>query len=75
MLKPCSISIFLLDGDPHGIRVAQISMSTIQTIAFLRNQLRRVREALPEIERPGVYGLIGADDSEPDQQFACIGEY
>ena len=33
-MKPRSINIFLLDGDPNGIRVAQISMSTIQAIAF-----------------------------------------
>lgn len=73
-MKPRSINIFLLDGDPNGIRVAQISMSTIQAIAFRRNQLRRVREAFPEIERPGVYVLIGADENEPDRQFAYIGE-
>ena len=34
-MKPRSINIFLLDGDPNGIRVAQIMMSTIQAIAFL----------------------------------------
>lgn len=73
-MKPRSINIFLLDGDPNGIRVAQISMSTIQAIAFRRNQLRRVREAFPEIERPGVYILIGADDNQADQQLAYIGE-
>lgn len=49
-------------------------MSTIQAIAFRRNQLRRVREAFPEIERPGVYILIGTDDNETDQQLAYIGE-
>jgi hypothetical protein len=73
-VKPRSINIFLLDGDPNGIRVAQISMSTIQAIAFRRNQLRRVRDAFPEIERPGVYILIGADENEPDRQLAYIGE-
>lgn len=73
-MKPRSINIFLLDGDPNGIRVAQISMSTIQAIAFRRNQLRRVREAFPEIERPGVYILIGSDDNQADQQLAYIGE-
>lgn len=26
-MKPRSINIFLLDGDPNGIRVAQIMMS------------------------------------------------
>ncbi|MFN4354367.1 GIY-YIG nuclease family protein [Parvibaculum sp.] len=73
-MKPRSINIFLLDGDPNGIRVAQISMSTIQAIAFRRNQLRRVREAFPEIERPGVYILIGADEDAQDRQLSYIGE-
>ena len=73
-MKPRSINIFLLDGDPNGIRVAQISMSTIQAIAFRRNQLRRVREAFPEIERPGVYLLIGTDENDPDRLIAYIGE-
>ena len=73
-MKPRSINIFLLEGDPTGIRVAQISMSTIQAIAFRRNKLREVRETFPEVERPGVYILIGEDDSEPDRQLAYIGE-
>ncbi|MCA3559943.1 MAG: GIY-YIG nuclease family protein [Aestuariivirga sp.] len=73
-MKPRSINIFLLDGDPSGIRVAQISMSTIQAIAFRRNQLRRVRETFPEIERPGVYILIGSDENHQDRQLAYIGE-
>ena len=73
-MKPRSINIFLLDGDPNGIRVAHISMSTIQAIAFRRNQLRRAREAFPEIDRPGVYILIGAEDDEQDRQLAYIGE-
>lgn len=73
-MKPRSINIFLLDGDPSGIRVAQISMSTIQAIAFRRNQLRRVRDTFPEIERPGVYILIGTDENHQDRQLAYIGE-
>lgn len=73
-MKPRSINIFLLDGDPNGIRVAQISMSTIQAIAFRRNQLRRVREAFPEIERPGVYILIGSDEQESGGHVGYIGE-
>ena len=73
-MKPRSINIFLLDGDPNGIRVAQLSMSTIQAIAFRRNQLRRVRDTFPEIERPGVYILIGADETHQDRQLAYIGE-
>jgi hypothetical protein len=49
-------------------------MSTIQAIAFRRNQLRRVRDAFREIERPGVYILIGSDDDAQDRQLAYIGE-
>lgn len=73
-MKPRSINIFLLDGDPNGIRVAQIMMSTIQAIAFRRNKLGEVRKTFPEIERPGVYILIGDDESEPDRQLSYIGE-
>lgn len=73
-MKPRSINIFLLDGDPNGIRVAQISMSTIQAIAFRRNQLGKVRKTFPEIVRPGVYILLGQDDENPDVLLAYIGE-
>lgn len=59
-MKARSINFFLLDGDPSGIWVAQISMSTIRAIAFRRNQVRRVREVFPEIERLRVHILIGS---------------
>ena len=74
MSKPKSISIFLLHGDPSGIRAAQISMSTIQAIAFRRNQLGEVYKSFPEMKRPGVYILIGSNDEIPDHQLAYIGE-
>jgi hypothetical protein len=73
-MKPRSINIFLLDGDPNGIRVAQISMSTTQAIAFRRNQLKRARESFPEMERPGVYILVGPDEHKHDGHLAYIGE-
>ena len=76
-MKPRSINIFLLDGDPSSIKVAQIAMSTIQAIAFRRNQLRRVRDTFSEIERPGFANiLIGADENEaraPDRLHWRIG--
>lgn len=70
-MKPRSIKIFLSQGDPSGIRTAQMSMSTILAIAFRRNQLNEVRKKFPEIMNPGVYILIGSD-SEPLQAY--IGE-
>lgn len=52
-MRPRSINIFLLDSDPGGIRVAQISMSTIQAITFRKLQMKQVRDTFPELARPG----------------------
>jgi len=72
--KPRSISIFLLDGDPEGVRVAQIAMSTIQAIAFHRSELKRVKDLFAEISRPGVYLLLGNSIDEPDMRVGYVGE-
>lgn len=74
VMKPRSINIFLVDGHPNGTRIAQISMSTIQAIAFPRNQLSRVRSDFSEISRPGVYILIGYDEDGSGQMVAYIGQ-
>ncbi len=62
-MRPRSINIFLLDGDPDGIRIAQISMSTIQAIAFRKLEMKQVRGTFPELARPGVYMLLGFDEN------------
>jgi predicted GIY-YIG superfamily endonuclease len=72
--KARSINIFLLDGDPDGIRMAQITMSTIQAIAFRRSQFSRVKKEFKEITRPGVYLLLGSSLDDPDSKVAYIGE-
>ncbi|MEI7571638.1 MAG: GIY-YIG nuclease family protein [Phenylobacterium sp.] len=74
MSKPRAINIFLNDGDPEGLRSAQISLSTILAIGFRKLQLKAARTAFPELERPGVYILTGEDVNNPDQRVAYIGE-
>ncbi|MFM8939970.1 MAG: GIY-YIG nuclease family protein [Phenylobacterium sp.] len=74
MSKPRAINIFLNDGDPEGLRSAQISLSTILAIAFRKLQLKAARAAFPELDRPGVYILLGVDEAQPDQALAYIGE-
>ncbi len=74
MSKPRSVNIFLLEGDPNGIRVAQISMSTIQAIAFRRNRFGKVRKTFPKVVRPGIYILLGQDEENTDRCVAYIGE-
>lgn len=73
-MKSRSINIFLLDGAPDGIRVAQIAMSTIQAIAFRRLQLTEVNNTFAELSRPGVYLLLGFDEGRPSHPVAYIGE-
>lgn len=74
MSKPRAINIFLNDGDPEGLRSAQISLSTILAIGFRTLQLKAARAAFPELDRPGVYILLGVDEAQPDQALAYIGE-
>ena len=70
MSKPCSISIILPDGDPDGIRCAEIGTSSIKVIAFHKSQFENVR---PAILRPGVYLLYGQDPITEDKTV-YIGE-
>jgi hypothetical protein len=73
-MRPRSIKIFLLDGDPAGIRDAQISMSTIHAIAFRKLQLSRVRDKYPDLSRAGIYLLLGFDELQPERLVAYIGQ-
>ena len=73
-MRPRSINIFLADGDPSGIRVAQVSMSTIQALAFRKLQLSQVRERFQELSRPGVYILLGYDETNFEKLIAYVGQ-
>lgn len=73
-MRPRSINIFLADGDPSGIRVAQVSMSTIQALAFRKLQLSQVRERFQELSRPGVYLLLGYDETDFEKLIAYVGQ-
>ena len=74
--KARSIRIFLLDGEPDGIRTAQIAMSTIKAIAFKSDQLGFgvKKEYGEDIKKTGVYFLIGTDPANADNKMAYIGE-
>lgn len=78
--QPCSVKIFMLDGSPDGVRIANVGMSAIEAIAFRRTRLGEVSkhgrdyEGFPKIDRTGVYILIGADENESGRLPAYIGE-
>lgn len=64
--KGTSISLSLTDGDPDGLREATINLSIIRAHAFRFTEFKSVKS---EIERPGVYVLLGTDERK-----AYIGE-
>lgn len=58
MQNPKTITIYLTDGDPSGIRIAEISQWIGKAIVIPRNKLREARTR-PEITQPAVYFLFG----------------
>jgi hypothetical protein len=60
--RPRTIQIFLPDGDPHGVRVAELTTRTIRLFDVPRSLLGRFRE-FPEAGQVGLYFLFSADDA------------
>lgn len=71
-MKGQTIQIFLPDGDPTSIKVADITNRMIVAVLFPRNKLAEV-EAREEIKRYGFYFLFG-EDIEKAKPIAYIGE-
>lgn len=67
-----SIRIFLADGTPDGLRIVEKSNWTGRALVCSRTQFPGLR-ARPELNRTGVYLLLGYDD-EAQVPLAYIGE-
>ena len=59
--RPTSIKLFLADGEPSGLRIAEKSNWTGVLMAAARRDFAALR-ARPECEGPGVYFLVGPGD-------------
>ena len=69
------IEINMLDGDPNGMRIAEMPRFRTLALAFRRNQLGRLRRDNSWIdERTGVYFLIGPEKNDNHSFTAYIGE-
>jgi hypothetical protein len=62
-MRSRSIKIYLLNGDPEGIRSAQIVQSTTLAVAFRKLQLSEVKNKFDELSKAGVYLLLGYDEA------------
>ena len=70
------VKIYLADGEPEGIRSAQIDISTTYAIAFKGDQLNLgvKKEYGDQIQKSGVYMIIGRDPDKVDKKLVYIGE-
>ncbi len=71
MTRPQTIQIFLPDGNPRGVRIAEITNRTVKAILFPRNQFDYVLTR-NELANVGFYFLFG--ESETGKPLVYIGE-
>lgn len=64
---PKTIQIFLPDGDPRGLRVAEITTRIVQVIEVPRSLLADFLK-MPESDQVALYFLFGAADDGIEQQ-------
>nr|WP_321466413.1 GIY-YIG nuclease family protein [uncultured Desulfobulbus sp.] len=70
--KGKTIQIFLPDGNPRGVKIADITSRTVQTMLIPRSSLEDVATR-SEVQSVGVYFLIGSSD-EGAKPILYIGE-
>lgn len=68
-----SIRLFLVDGNPTGIRTAEVGLSTIKGVYIPRGGLELFAKR-EEARRTGVYILAGADPATPGRTKVYVGE-
>ena len=68
-----TIRIFLVDGEPTGILLAEISNWTGKVLVAPRSQLDQLSKR-EDVRRTGVYLLVGPDPDDPSRALASIGE-
>ena len=64
---PKTIQIFLPSGEPHGIRIAEITTRIVQVIEVPRSLLAEFL-AMEQSSQVGVYVLVGEDTGDDDRR-------
>jgi len=68
-----TIKIFLVDGEPNGLKTVELSNWIGQAIVIPRNKLKAIKNR-QDCNKPAVYFLIGKEDEEALLSTAYIGE-
>lgn len=67
-----TIQIFLPDGNPRSLKIAEITSRTLQAILIARAKMDAA-ESRQEVRQCGIYFLIGASD-EDSKPLVYVGE-
>ena len=73
MADPFTIRIFVPDGDPEGVRLIDRMNWTGLGLVFPRSKWLEVRQR-PELQRTGVYILVGYSNQDDDLPTLYIGQ-
>src|SRR3989344_390609 len=68
-----TIKIFLIDGEPNGLKTAELSNWVGQAVVIPRNKLKEIKQR-PECNKPAVYFLVGKESEEALLPTAYVGE-
>ncbi len=74
MASGTSITIFLPDGNPDGVRLVFKSHWTGIAVASPRSRYTEARVARPELRQPGVYLLVGPAEDAKYEARIYVGE-
>lgn len=68
-----TIKIFLVDGEPDGLKTVELSNWVGQAIVIPRNKLKEIKSR-PDCNKPAVYFLVGKEQEDELVSRAYIGE-
>ena len=68
-----TIKIFLVDGEPNGLKTAELSNWVGKAIVIPRNKLKNIKNR-PDCNKPAVYFLVGKENEEALLSTVYIGE-
>jgi hypothetical protein len=72
-MDPRTVRVFLVDGNPSGILIAEIMNFSGKVIVAPRSRIGELQQR-PESKRTGVYFLVGDDPENLDREIVYIGE-
>lgn len=73
MPRGITITNYLFNGNPEGIIFSYMSNWSGQAIKIPRNLFGEAKN-MPELQRPGLYMLLGASIENPEDKMVYIGE-